>query len=561
MPYRGTTVKALLSWLCWSDFNLAYQSPFRHSQQHQYNLPNILWRYLPFRHPCRSATKFCIDASRHNVSDPHVVVAMVQHHGLRETVQSELGSVVRRAARKCILPCQATYIDDVAAATILYPRQRFARAIKRSRQIRLDGLLPIFHCEFRCAFHDAQARIVHQNIETSRFTFHPLKQCCNVCACSYIGNFSHHFTFATRSSGRLTASSTLVLAASAYRHRGARVRQCTARSQNQCRVLLQSQPLSCLSENFRSCIPSYRPLGSCRGWVRARAYYPQTRPRMAVNWVYAFTPSPAGRPSVSPCAAPRTSFSTIRRVFDDPLAVAIARRARAGDRCSSSLTRDHCARSSPCAAAMRRISSRGSRTRRSPIRRARRGTRHVRLSESFSSLRTACLRSGSSRDAGVEARTAARGRHRRSRRHDVRCRGLRAAVARRRLATGWLRETTAGVLLLARRHAVSFTSRLRCHHPFHCGMPSGAAWYSITPWNDRCSSPLQQLALDALAARVARAGEPFQLFFDPAQLDGDLARCGLRIDRGPGLRRRSTRAISPDVPMVWRSRAAALIRV
>src|SRR5580704_11641149 len=86
MPYRGTTVKALLSWLCWSDFNLAYQSPFRHSQQHQYNLPNILWRYLPIG-PRRSATKLSIDASWHNVSDPHVVVSVIQHHGFRKSAQ------------------------------------------------------------------------------------------------------------------------------------------------------------------------------------------------------------------------------------------------------------------------------------------------------------------------------------------------------------------------------------------------------------------------------------------------------------------------------------------
>lgn len=39
-------------------------------------------------------------------------------------------------------------------------------------------------------------------------------------------------------------------------------------------------------------------------------------------------------------------------------------------------------------------------------------------------------------------------------------------------------------------------------------------------------SPAQQLALDALAARVARAGEPFQLFFDPAALAADLTRLG-----------------------------------
>jgi len=39
-------------------------------------------------------------------------------------------------------------------------------------------------------------------------------------------------------------------------------------------------------------------------------------------------------------------------------------------------------------------------------------------------------------------------------------------------------------------------------------------------------SPAQQLALDALSARVARAGEPFRLFFDPAVLVSDLARLG-----------------------------------
>ena len=42
----------------------------------------------------------------------------------------------------------------------------------------------------------------------------------------------------------------------------------------------------------------------------------------------------------------------------------------------------------------------------------------------------------------------------------------------------------------------------------------------------RLLSPTQQLALDALSARVARAGEPFQLFFDPAALADDLVRLG-----------------------------------
>jgi len=61
---------------------------------------------------------------------------------------------------------------------------------------------------------------------------------------------------------------------------------------------------------------------------------------------------------------------------------------------------------------------------------------------------------------------------------------------------------------------------------FIAGMPpgSGVAFdFAVEP---ALLSPVQQRALDALAQRVARAGEPFQLFFDPAALASDLARLG-----------------------------------
>lgn len=41
-------------------------------------------------------------------------------------------------------------------------------------------------------------------------------------------------------------------------------------------------------------------------------------------------------------------------------------------------------------------------------------------------------------------------------------------------------------------------------------------------------TPMQQLALDRVSARVAGAGEPFQLFFDPAKLNPELSRAGFR---------------------------------
>jgi methyltransferase (TIGR00027 family) len=44
----------------------------------------------------------------------------------------------------------------------------------------------------------------------------------------------------------------------------------------------------------------------------------------------------------------------------------------------------------------------------------------------------------------------------------------------------------------------------------------------------RLLTPRQKIALDAMSERVARAGEPFQLFFDPAALARDLAREGFR---------------------------------
>jgi methyltransferase (TIGR00027 family) len=56
--------------------------------------------------------------------------------------------------------------------------------------------------------------------------------------------------------------------------------------------------------------------------------------------------------------------------------------------------------------------------------------------------------------------------------------------------------------------------------------PSGSAVVFDYGLERSLLSPMQQLALDALAARVARAGEPFQLFFDPATLANDLARFG-----------------------------------
>jgi hypothetical protein len=48
-------------------------------------------------------------------------------------------------------------------------------------------------------------------------------------------------------------------------------------------------------------------------------------------------------------------------------------------------------------------------------------------------------------------------------------------------------------------------------------------------------NPEEQVALDDLASRVASAGEPFQLFFEPGELSAQLLGLGFRYleDLGP----------------------------
>jgi methyltransferase (TIGR00027 family) len=61
---------------------------------------------------------------------------------------------------------------------------------------------------------------------------------------------------------------------------------------------------------------------------------------------------------------------------------------------------------------------------------------------------------------------------------------------------------------------------------FIAGLPAGSGVAFDFAIQRSLLSPIQQRALDALAERVARAGEPFQLFFDPVALVSDLARLG-----------------------------------
>jgi methyltransferase (TIGR00027 family) len=77
-----------------------------------------------------------------------------------------------------------------------------------------------------------------------------------------------------------------------------------------------------------------------------------------------------------------------------------------------------------------------------------------------------------------------------------------------------------GVVPYLTRNAVMETLRLVASLPTGSGIVFD---YALPP---ESLDPVQRQALEALAARVAAAGEPFQTFFDPAELESELRRMG-----------------------------------
>jgi methyltransferase (TIGR00027 family) len=59
-------------------------------------------------------------------------------------------------------------------------------------------------------------------------------------------------------------------------------------------------------------------------------------------------------------------------------------------------------------------------------------------------------------------------------------------------------------------------------------LPSGTAVSFDFGLSPQSLGPLRRIAFNALAERVAKAGEPFQLFFTPQELDAELSRAGFR---------------------------------
>jgi len=84
--------------------------------------------------------------------------------------------------------------------------------------------------------------------------------------------------------------------------------------------------------------------------------------------------------------------------------------------------------------------------------------------------------------------------------------------------TAWL-----GVVPYLTMEAFRATMRLLAR------LPAGSAVVFDYSQPREVLSEREQLMLDSMAARVAQAGEPFQLFFTPEKLAGELAALGMRV--------------------------------
>ena len=193
------------------------------------------------------------------------------------------------------------------------------------------------------------------------------------------------------------------------------------------------------------------------------------------------------------------------------------------------------------------------------VRGSRRGPRHLCLSQSVS--RAARLRGGLSRHAGVEARDAAT-------RPALRCptsltfvpldfehKTLAEGLGRGGIRCGAARRSSAGWAWC----------------PISRSRPFAPRWTTIAQTARRhrrelrlrvCAGDAEpasgRTAFDALAGRVAAAGEPFQLFFTPETMEAELRRAGFMRIEQIGFRRPQRALLSRPRRRAASSRGASL---
>src|ERR1035441_4692893 len=121
------------------------------------------------------ARELRVHAARHDATDPNVVVTVVEHHGFAESVESEFGCVVARAAAERILPREAGNIDDEPAAALGEAFQRLPGTIERPVQIEVDIAMPLLRRHLGHLPEDPFAGVIDQNVQPTEFPVHRLE--------------------------------------------------------------------------------------------------------------------------------------------------------------------------------------------------------------------------------------------------------------------------------------------------------------------------------------------------------------------------------------------------
>lgn len=144
-----------------------------HSKNRKHRIRDIFGRDLPRVPRCGLRMRFGvtlrpakirIHAARHDCGNSYSFIAIVEHHRFRESVEAELGGVVRGSARESIPAGQRADIDHVALSAPAHNWQEFMAAIVDTREIQSDHVVPLFGTQLRDAFKDPGASVVYKNV-------------------------------------------------------------------------------------------------------------------------------------------------------------------------------------------------------------------------------------------------------------------------------------------------------------------------------------------------------------------------------------------------------------
>src|ERR1035438_860416 len=151
-----------------TNFNPADHGAGRHSQHHRYRFGDIFRGNHPTRiggpgFP-RGTRELRIDAARHDGTYPYVVVAVVEHQRLGESVEAEFRRVIGGAPAEGVAGGQAGDVDDESAAARGETGQGLMSAIESAIQVEIDVEVPLLRRHLPHLAEAPLTAVVHQDV-------------------------------------------------------------------------------------------------------------------------------------------------------------------------------------------------------------------------------------------------------------------------------------------------------------------------------------------------------------------------------------------------------------